>query len=558
MKFVILSILILFVTISFGIDQSTFNNFEDGSSSSSSSSSTKKYYSLTSNFDVVPGKQVPNSIAWGYFQDDLYQDGWGKLSIDTVSTVSDDIAFKAAGYLEGYLTWNYIYNFSVNYFNTYFNTSNIKEFPLEVIDFVSTNWEYMEEQIASASTTDPYWIQVKNSMTQQLGLFEGYNAAAGSDYQKTFLEIYMINLYGDLGDIVTATTQNNTHFSPMNQKNVEEYMATTGHCTTLIKLTANNSELYVAHTTWSEYADMIRIYKRINIPVASTPYGSETLFASYPGLLVSIDDFYMIRPSKLQLTETLNSILNQTLYTLIKPQTFLYWVRNLVANRLSNNGFDWVKYFVINNSGTNNIQFMIVDYKLFTPYAPLVPDTLWIVEQYPMGYVAADVTFNLIQDGYWASFNRPYFLEVFDVLGYPYYVTQYGKLFTYENNPRANIFRAQQGSIETVKDMQNMIEYNEWKTDPFSEGYPGNAIAARYDLKGGPDYIPSWWYRGAHGGIDAKLMSNAMFNSYTAMARNGPTVTDDCPPFNWADWDSIPHQGMPQIFNFSWITIDLN
>jgi len=545
-------ILSLLVVCAFSIDQKTTfeNKFQDDGDS-------HIWYSLTSDFKVVPGKNVNGSIAWGYFDDDLFIDGWGKLSIETVSNVDDTTAFTAAGYLEGYLTWNQVYNFSINYFNTFLNTSDVKQFPEPVLTFVTDNYKYMQTQLAAASQTDPYWIQVSNAMSQLDGLYQGYNAAAGSDYSLSFIEIFMLTSYGDMGDIVQVSMSDNTKFNHMSREELETRMATDGHCTALIKLAPNNAELYVAHTTWAEYAQMSRIYKKIKIPVASTPYGYETLFASYPAVLVSIDDFYMIRPSQLMLTETLNSILNNTLYTRVTPNSFLYWVRNLVANRLSNSGFDWVKYFVPFNSGTNNIQFDIVDYKLFTPYQDILPGTLWIVEQYPGGYAAADVTFTLIENSYWASYNRPYFQETFDIMGYPYYENLYGDILSYEFNPRANIFRRDQGAINSVQDMQNIILYNEYKTDPLSDGYPGNAIAARYDIQAPPRHPYSFFYYGAHGGIDGKVMSKAMFESYTVLAINGPTVTDECPPFSWSEFPDISHVGLPETWNFPWITIDL-
>ncbi|KAF2076551.1 hypothetical protein CYY_002165 [Polysphondylium violaceum] len=535
------------------IDPKTFENQFNKDPTSPS-----QWYSLLPGNKVVPGENVTGSIAWGYFKDELFLDGWGKLSIETVSTVSDEIAFTGAGYLEGYLSWNQIYNFSVNYFSTFLNTTNAKEFPIEVVEFVSNNYQYMDEQVKAASPTDPYWIQVANAMSQLNGLYNGYNdATVGTEYQLSFLEIYMLNLYGDMGDIISATMSDNTEFTPLSRKDVEQKMATDGHCTALIKLAPNNAELYVAHTTWAELAQMSRIYKRIKIPVASTPYGSETLFASYPALLVSIDDFYMIRPSQLMLTETLNSLLNNTLYSVVTPNSFLYWVRNLVANRLSNSGFEWVNYFVPYNSGTNNIQFMIVDYKLFTPNQPIQPDTLWIVEQYPGGYVAADVSFSLIENSYWASYNRPYSQEVYDIMGYPYYYEKYGDLFSWGFNPRANIFRRDQGNIDSLQGMQSIISYNEYKTDPLSDGYPGNAIAARYDLKAPPRHPYSWFYWGPHGGIDGKVMNKAMFDSFTVLAINGPTVTDECPPFSWSEFPDVSHVGLPEVFQFSWVTINL-
>ncbi|EGG22387.1 phospholipase B-like protein [Cavenderia fasciculata] len=535
------------------------DDISSGSSSSSSGESSKEWYSLTSQYQVVKGKNVQGSIAWGYFKDDMLIDGWGKLSIETSSILNDDVAFKAAGYLEGYLTWPHIYNFSVNLFNTNFNTTNPKEFPIEVMNFISQNYNYMTQLVNSTtSQNDPYYQQVSNAIDQIQGLYQGYNDAADSDHQLTFWEMYLISLYVEIGDIMSAVMPSSSHeFKPMSREEAETVLAKTDHCTGFMKLASNGSELYIGHTTWADYTYMIRIYKRLKIPVASTPNGYETLMASYPGLLVSTDDFYMIRPSKLMVTETLNTLLNQTLYSLITPDSLMYWVRNLVANRLSNSGYDWVTYFVKHNSGTNNNQYSIVDYKLFTPYVTLPADTLWVVEQYPGGYQAADLTFNLLENGYWASYNRPYFQEVFDLMGYPYYVNQYGDLFTYEYNPRANILRRDQSKVDSLDDMMNVISYNEYLTDPLSTGSAGGAIAARYDLKGGPDHPYSWFYHGTHGGIDGKVMNSAMFDSYTVLARNGPTVTDECPPFTWADWQDNSHAGMPDEFNFPWILIQI-
>lgn len=34
--------------------------------------------------------------------------------------------------------------------------------------------------------------------------------------------------------------------------------------------------------------------------------------------------------------------------------------------------------------------------------------------------------------------------------------------------------------------MEQFLLSNNWTTDPYSQGYPGNAVAARFDIKGGP------------------------------------------------------------------------
>ena len=84
---------------------------------------------------------------------------------------------------------------------------------------------------------------------------------------------------------------------------------------------------------------------------ASLVDGTEMSFSSYPGILLSIDDFYVIN-SKLVVLETTIGNSNTDLWKYVTAETNLYWVRNLVANRLANTGADWARLFSMYNSGT--------------------------------------------------------------------------------------------------------------------------------------------------------------------------------------------------------------
>ena len=53
-------------------------------------------------------------------------------------------------------------------------------------------------------------------------------------------------------------------------------------------------------------------------------------------------------------------------------------------------------------------QWMVLDYKKFTPGQPVVPETLWVLEQLPGMVEMADLSLYLKQNGYWASYNIPY------------------------------------------------------------------------------------------------------------------------------------------------------
>lgn len=131
---------------------------------------------------------------------------------------------------------------------------------------------------------------------------------------------------------------------------------------------------------------MLRTYKHYNLSFAtSSNKAPASSFSSYPGTLVSGDDWY-VTSSNLIVMETTNGVMNTSLFQYVTTKTVMYWIRVIVANRMAASGKDWATYFSLYNSGTYNNQWMIVDNKLFNPGKPIVANTLWIAEQIP-GYV---------------------------------------------------------------------------------------------------------------------------------------------------------------------------
>ena len=155
--------------------------------------------------------------------------------------------------------------------------------------------------------------------------------------------------------------------------------------------------------------------------------GSEVSFSSYPGILVSIDDFYVLK-SRLVVMETTIGNSNSDLWKYVTSSTNLYWIRCLVANRLAVNGDDWARWFSLHNSGTYvwkqliflkeitkkiknykiqsyNNEWMIIDYKLFYPGEPLRKGLLTVLEQIPGQVYWEDKTDTLVTQTYWPSYN---------------------------------------------------------------------------------------------------------------------------------------------------------
>jgi len=201
--------------------------------------------------------------------------------------------------------------------------------------------------------------------------------------------------------------------------------------------------------------------------------------------------------------------------------------------------------FLFKNSGTYNNQYMIIDQKLFTPKQPLLPDTLWVMEQIPGLVVGADVTREL-ERGYWSSYNVPYFIEIYNKSGYPAVAKRSGTDVTYQLAPRAKIFRRDVGTVIDPISFEKMMRYNGYKTDPYSEGSPWNSICSRGDLATGDD--------SAFGCVDSKWTSWSLFQEGKSWAINGPTTdAGELPPFSWAQYPREPNYGQPMVFNFSYV-----
>jgi hypothetical protein len=114
-------------------------------------------------------------------------------------------------------------------------------------------------------------------------------------------------------------------------------------------------------------------------------------------------------------------------------------------------------------------------------HSPVLPDTVWILEQIP-GYTRSGDVSDVVNDlgGYWPSYNIPFFTDIYDISGYP---TMNTSEWSYANCSRANIFRARAPKVASVADMEAIMTYNNWQSDPLSGGDPSHAIASRYDLR---------------------------------------------------------------------------
>ncbi len=75
----------------------------------------------------------------------------------------------------------------------------------------------------------------------------------------------------------------------------------------------------------------------------------------------------MTKSAQMTIMETSINNNDPILTNNILPISVPEWMRVVLANRLSNSGKEWVDNFFLFNDGTYNNQWMISDFKEFTP-----------------------------------------------------------------------------------------------------------------------------------------------------------------------------------------------
>jgi hypothetical protein len=79
-------------------------------------------------------------------------------------------------------------------------------------------------------------------------------------------------------------------------------------------------------------------------------------------------------------------------------------------------------------------------------------------------------------DGYWASYNNPYYYDIARITG-QYELCLEDPNNCYANDPRAVIFREHQANVRSVGDLKWLMTLNDYETEPASKGDPCNVTA---------------------------------------------------------------------------------
>lgn len=501
---------------------------------------------------VVKNDVTEDFVAVGFFQNSMNESGWSKLHVTTNGVYDDMLQAEAAGIAEGYLTADHISMTYQNTLNGY--CVNEKDYCEKLEQFLDDNAKWASEQILlKTNLMSSYWQQVALINKQLEGLLNGYLQANTQPVLNLF-NFRLLQLGGDLEDIEQV----------LGKKNLRKVYGS-GSCSAFLKLFSNNADLVISQVTWSDYSTMLRIYKYYNFTLHDAQGnlipGNKQSFSSYPGSLFSGDDFYILS-SGLVTQETTIGNGNPNLWKYVKPTSLLEWVRNIVANRLASTASEWCYLFERYNSGTYNNQWMVLDYKLFEAGNPIKPDTFWVLEQLPGIVQMADMSVYLQDNGYWASYNIPYFPYIYNISGVSESLKMYGDWFDYNLNPRAQIFKRDHAKVSDMQSLFKLMRYNDFKNDPFGKcnctpPYSAeNAISSRNDLNPANGSYPfgALSHR-KHGATDCKATNSQLAKSLSQFIVSGPTF-DQQPPFQWSKTEWSRPLGHPDVFHFEPILLD--
>jgi len=422
--------------------------------------------------------------------------------------------------------------------------------------FIETNLNFTKSQVDKNRESDPYWHQIGLSLEQLTGLEDGYKymtkgvKPSGPRIEINPKGLILLNLITEFGELEQVLKRERL-----------TKLKNDGMCSAIIKVLPDGSDLYVSHNSWTTYQWMLRIVKKYNLNYRKIA-GNTVSFSSYPGIIFSIDDYYLISSGLLVLETSIGNF-NSSLWQFVVADNMVFeFIRNTVANRLARSGQEWTEIFGKLNSGTYNNQFMIVDYNKFeigTKPEQLPDNVLWILEQMPGYTESADVTQVLRDQGYWPSYNVPYFKFIYDLSEYSVEFKRYGDFYSYNNTARANIFRRDHKNVKDLKTLYKLMRYNDFKNDPLSKcdcspPYSAEyAIAARNDLNdpNGSYPIKGLGFRSV-GAIDMKMTNYELFRKLEIVANSGPTY-DEQPVFQWSNSKliGVRHEGQPDKWNFA-------
>mmetsp|Transcript_37007 Transcript_37007/g.80874 ORF Transcript_37007/g.80874 Transcript_37007/m.80874 type:complete len:615 (+) Transcript_37007:42-1886(+) len=549
--------------------------------------------------------RAEDAVAWASYVDAVETTGWADLRVGFAdhaeSTAPETAKMYAAGFLEGFLSAEKIGQFHYNRHSQIDDAAgkdNIEDLFEKQRGLIASesNVACLEDGTTEDRCKSGYWRQQVLLLAQLQGVTDGYNKGVeqngasfmqGAGQRLTLWDLYVINVDGEIPELQQAFSteaveerrrlEGMPSFAEMKTKANGKMSHKIrpakpfGRCSALVRLSGD--ELFVGHTTWEDYQEMLRVFKYYDFPLKGT--GSRLIaFSSYPGAVSSTDDFYTT-DANLAVTETTTDV-RSSFDRITTDHHVPDFMHIMATTRLASSGKHWVELFADTHfgpgvSGTYNSQWMVVDYNKFASAKPSFlnralhmqstvkapAETLFVLETYPGGVEFHDQSRTLNDHGFWSSFNVPAFTKSRLGLGWPVEAPELVEVSadgglksefkvdgdSYTKAWRSHLFRNLAPRVGDLAGMRDLMQRGNDKEsiDGQQRDVPAtDFISSRYDIA---------WDLLA-GGTDAKIVSSCLLKEMKIHAISGPTH-QGVEPFSWKDHGGPP-AGMPEVWNFDW------
>ena len=497
-------------------------------------------YVVSNNPTYDDNSQIMASRA--LYKKTINKTGWHQLHIKTFNDpdgkVNSLLQCYSAGYVEGHSTHNEI--------EQYFD--NIHVFLKELDDYdMKKIYQVLEEvynslinKIMSSTffeNLDSYelkkWSYITCLTAQLEGLFMGYNSI--SKNKLSIIDFILINSEGNYGDLIEVAKRQTSPlkgdfstedslkkvFNTSDIIKIWKNLTKKSHCSVILKLIEDKDgiDILAGHDTWSSYSELIRTLKVYDYAFDTTSNllnkSKKLSFSSYPGVLFSGDDFYVLDSRVTLLQTTLNVIDTFKYQDLLNFKEYIpEFIRIMSTNMMSSSGSEWVNSF--SSWGNNHLyvtQWVIIDYNRLKKNDGIV----YILDEVPGEIKSKDITTEFLKEKYFGSFNMPYFDSSFSTLGYDKFsIINKNNV---EINPRKFILDNLKDKITDLESFEKIISYNGYHVKTFfddpSYNDPSNGIMARNDIL---DNTLS-------GGIDYKVVNKDLVYKLGFKAKSGPTTS---------------------------------
>jgi len=400
-------------------------------------------------------EEIPYGVGRAYYKQEIDTTGWAMLEVETCDKYPDWVQAYSAGLLEGSLTWQLIY---WHWQNTVQDVCEDQtQFCNYVRSFIEINSENIQLLAEKSGDSDPFWHQVQLFYVQLDGLETGWRHGV----KRSRLEIdiphhdfLLMNMMSDL-----AALERVFNSSVEDPKFPFIFSTAASFSTAFVRFLADTGELYAAHNSGGLFQSMLRVMKRYQFgyhhtsDTNSDPVPGQIItFSSYPGVIHSQDDFYLVagqpefgkRKHQLAVLGTaFHSYNRSSVGSLNQKEQVVIGPRVMAANRLAQSGYLWGHYLAKANSCTASKQWLIINYgqiaSLEAPTAPpmdkklasqvlsslpskmqviekktKVPISakkglLWVVEQMSGFTHCSDHTNILQRTGFWVSNGLPHY-----------------------------------------------------------------------------------------------------------------------------------------------------